>query len=159
MTATGSAASYKLPLERLLQGREIDWRDATELVAEIARDGAELTLRQAAGQALPILRVAAQSILDDGSHEAARRRLTMVLDVLITLTTPRFGRRGLAPKPLSDDQRARRLLGLPIDGPLSGAEIHGAFRRAAKLVHPDAGGSAEAFRELSAAQQMLLNTR
>ncbi|MGJ4943274.1 J domain-containing protein [Bradyrhizobium sp. HKCCYLS1011] len=158
MAATTSAISYKFALERLLQAPEIDWHEAAELVSQIARDSSELTLRQAASQALPIVRAAATSLTDDGTDDAARRRLLVVLDVLIELTAPRFGRRGIKPKPLSPDQHARKLLGLPIDGPLSGAEIHGAFRRAAKLMHPDMGGSAEAFRELAAAQDVLLKT-
>jgi hypothetical protein len=147
---------YFKAVERLLQADHIDWAEAAELVGEIARDSAEVTLRQAASQALPILRSAAHHGADHTTHDAARRRLVVVLDVLFELTTPRFGRRGAAPKPLSAEQRARKLLGLPIDGPLSGPEIHGAFRRAAKVMHPDAGGSEGAFRELAAAQEMLM---
>jgi hypothetical protein len=148
---------FKSAVERLLAAGPLDWSEAIDLVSEIAHDSAEVTLRQAASQALPILRAAAGFGADHTTHEAARRRLFVVLDVLIELTTPRFGRRGAAPKPLSADQRARRLLGLPIDGPLSGPEIHGAFRRAAKIMHPDAGGSEDAFRELAAAQDVLMN--
>ena len=144
-------------VERLLQSDPIDWPEAFELVSEIARGSAEVTLRQAASQALPILRSAAHHGADHTTQDAARRRLLVVLDVLIELTTPRFGRRAAAPKPLSAEQRARRLLGLPIDGALSRPEIHGAFRRAAKIMHPDAGGSEGAFRELAAAQDILMN--
>ncbi|WP_315762802.1 MULTISPECIES: J domain-containing protein [unclassified Bradyrhizobium] len=158
-TTTISAASLRAGLERLLQAPEIDWQEAAELVSEIARDSSELALRQAAGQALSIVRAAAMSLADHATQEAARRRLLVVLDVLVELTAPRFGRRGIQPKPLSPDQRARKLLGLPIDGPLSSAEIRGAFRRAAKLMHPDTGGSAEAFRELAAAQDALMKAR
>ena len=144
-------------LERLLQAGQLDWRDAIALVDDIARLSSDVTLRQAATQALPILRSASGFGADHVTPDAARRRLIVVLDVLIELTTPRFGRRDAKPKPLSPDQRARKLLGLPIDGALSAPEIHGAFRRAAKTVHPDAGGSAAAFRELVAAQDMLMN--
>jgi hypothetical protein len=149
--------SYFKAVERLLQSDPIDWAEAIDLISAIARDSAEVTLRQAAGQALPILRSAAHHGADDATHDAARRRLIVVLDVLFELTTPRFGRRSAAPKPLSAEQRARKLLGLPIDGPLSRPEIHGAFRRAAKIMHPDAGGSEGAFRELAAAQDVLMN--
>jgi hypothetical protein len=148
--------SFKSALERLLQADPIDWPEAVELASDIAHRSTEVTLRQAASQALPILRAAAAFAADHTTHEAARRRLVVVLEVLIELTTPRFGRRGAAPKPLSPEQRARKLLGLPIDGPLSGPEIHGAFRRAAKIMHPDAGGSEDAFRELAAAQDVLM---
>jgi hypothetical protein len=149
-------AAWKSDIERLLQADAIDWRDVVTLVDEIARQSPDKTLRQAATQAMPILRSATGFAADHVTIDAARRRLHVVLDVLIELTTPRFGRRGAKPKPLSPDQHARKLLGLPIDGLLSGPEIHTAFRRAAKTMHPDAGGSEEAFRELVAAQDMLV---
>lgn len=154
--AEPSSTAWKAELERLLQADQLDWRDAVTLVGDIARSSSDVILRQAATQALPILRSAAGLGADHVTLEAARRRLIVVLDVLIELTTPRFGRRGAKPKPLSPDQRARKLLGLPIDGALSVSEIHGAFRRAAKTMHPDAGGSETAFRELVAAQDVLM---
>ncbi len=154
--AEPSSAAWKAAIERLLQANPIDWRDAVALVDDIARLSVEPTLRQAATQALPILRSAAGFGADTITHDAARRRLIIVLDVLIELTTPRFGRRGAQPKPLTPDQHARKLLGLPISGALSAPEIHGAFRRAAKTMHPDAGGSEQAFRELVAAQDELM---
>ncbi|MGH6717165.1 MAG: J domain-containing protein, partial [Bradyrhizobium sp.] len=55
------------------------------------------------------------------------------------------------------EERARKALGLPLGRPLVCAEIHRAFRRAAKSMHPDAGGSEQAFRELIAAQDVLLH--
>jgi hypothetical protein len=148
--------SFRAAVERLLQAQAIDWPEAFDLVSRIARDAGEAPLRQAAGQALPILRTATVYGADQATLDAARRRLMIVFDVLFELTTPRFGRRGARPKPLSPDQGARRLLGLPVDGPLSGADIHGAFRRAAKLMHPDAGGSEAAFLQLAAARDMLM---
>jgi hypothetical protein len=151
-----STAAWKSAIERLLQADAIDWRDAAVVIGDIGRLSADVTLRQAATQAMPILRSATAFAADNATLDAARRRLIVVLDVLIELTTPRFGRRGARPKPLNPDQRARKLLGLPIDGVLSGPEIRGAFRRAAKTKHPDAGGSEEAFRELVAAQDMLM---
>jgi hypothetical protein len=151
-----STAAWKSAIERLLQADAIDWRDTVTLIDEIARRSRDAILRQAATQAMPILRSATGFAADDVTLDAARRRLIVVLDVLIELTTPRFGRRGATPKPLSPDQRARKLLGLPIDGLLSGPEIHSAFRRAAKTSHPDMGGSEEAFRELVAAQDILI---
>jgi hypothetical protein len=151
-----STAAWKFAIERLLQADAIDWRDAVSLVDDIARLSRDLTLKQAAMQAMPILRSATGFAADNITIDAARRRLIVVLDVLIDLTTPRFGRRGATPKPLSPDQHARKLLGLPISGALSAPEIRGAFRRAAKTTHPDAGGSEEAFRELVAAQDMLM---
>jgi len=154
--AEHSSAAWKSALERLLQADQLDWRDAITLAGDIARLSSDVTLRQAATQALPILRSASGLGADHLTLDAARRRLIVVLDVLIELTTPRFGRRGAKPKRLSPDQRARKLLGLPIDGALSAPEIHSAFRRAAKTMHPDAGGSETAFRELVAAQDVLM---
>ena len=154
--ADTSNALWKSAIERLLQAGSIDWRDAITLIDEIARQSSDVTLRQAATQAMPILRSATGFAGVHASQDAARRRLIIVLDVLIELTTPRFGRRGAAPKPLSPDQRARKLLGLPTEGAVSAPEIRAAFRRAAKIVHPDAGGSEGAFRELVAAQDMLM---
>jgi hypothetical protein len=154
--AEPSSTAWKSALERLLQADQLDWRDAVTLVDDIARLSSDVTLRQAATQALPILRSAAGLSADHVTLDAAKRRLIVVLDVLIELTTPRFGRRGAKPKPLSPDQRARKLLGLPIDGTLSAPEIRSAFRRAAKTMHPDAGGSEAAFRELVAAQDVLM---
>lgn len=151
-----STAAWKTAIERLLQADAIDWRDAVTVIGDIARQSGDVTLRQAATQAMPILRNATGFAADSVTLDAARRRLIVVLDVLIVLTTPRFGRRGAKPKPLSPGQRARKLLGLPIDGLLSAPEIRAAFRRAAKTMHPDAGGSEEAFRELVAAQDMLM---
>ncbi|WP_407156009.1 J domain-containing protein [Bradyrhizobium sp. STM 3557] len=154
--AKPSSAVWKSVLERLLQVDQLDWHEAVTLVGDIARLSPDMTLRQAATQALPILRSAASLSADHVTLDAARRRLIVVLDVLIELTTPRFGRRGAKPKPLSPEQRARKLLGLPIDGILSAPDIHSAFRRAAKTMHPDAGGSESAFRELVAAQDVLM---
>jgi hypothetical protein len=151
-----SNAAWKVAIERLLQTDAIDWRDAVSLVDDIARLSRDVILKQAATQAMPILRSATGFAADHVTIDAARRRLMVVLDVLIDLTTPRFGRRGATPKPLSPDQHARKLLGLPISGALSAPEIHTAFRRAAKTTHPDAGGSEEAFRELVAAQDRLM---
>jgi hypothetical protein len=154
--ADPSSAAWKTAIERLLQTDPTDWRDAVALVDDIARLSSDVTLRQAAMQALPILRSATAYAADAVTLDAARRRLIVVLDVLIELTTPRFGRRSARPKPLTPDQHARKLLGLPIDGALSAPEIHSAFRRAAKTMHPDAGGSEAAFRELVAAQDELM---
>jgi curved DNA-binding protein CbpA len=72
------------------------------------------------------------------------------------LTLPRFGKRDAAPASLSAEEHYRQLLGLPLDRRLSAPEIHRAFKRAAKTAHPDAGGDAQAFLELSAARDALM---
>ena len=51
------------------------------------------------------------------------------------------------------------MLGLPLGGRLAATEIHQAFRRTAKRVHPDAGGSQHAFLALAAARDALMRAR
>jgi curved DNA-binding protein CbpA len=53
----------------------------------------------------------------------------------------------------------RQLLGLPLGRRLSGVEIHQAYKRVAKTAHPDAGGNAREFLELSAARDALMKER
>jgi hypothetical protein len=55
-----------------------------------------------------------------------------------------------------DDQEYREILNLPMEGALETAEINAAFRRAAKLAHPDAGGSDEDYRSITEARDALL---
>jgi hypothetical protein len=88
---------------------------------------------------------------------AAQRRLAVILDVLHDLTAPRFGRRSGKPKKLSSEDRARKVLGLPLAVQLTCEDINQAYRRAAKGMHPDQGGSAEAFMELAAARDILIH--
>jgi hypothetical protein len=57
------------------------------------------------------------------------------------------------------EQQHRRLLGLPFERQLSDPEIQQGYKRAAKRLHPDAGGSAHEFNELSAARDALLRVR
>ena len=150
---------WKASVERLLSAAEIDWREAARLATEIAGNAADALLRQAATQAIPILRNAAQGPAEHGVAPGARRRFVILLDVLQQLATPRFGMRRARPKPLTAEERARKVLQLPLDKSLAVPEIRQAFRRAAKMVHPDAGGSEEAFRELIAAHEMLMQPR
>jgi hypothetical protein len=149
--------SWKLSVERLLSAAEVDWQEAARLAAEIAGKATDAMLRQAATQAIPILRSAAQSGSDHSVTLGARRRLGILLDVLQELSLPRFGMRSVLPKRLTAEERARKLLNLPLGKSLAVAEIRQAFRRAAKSVHPDAGGSEEAFLELIAAQDVLMH--
>lgn len=148
--------SWKLALERLRSADDADWAEAGRLVAEIVRTGTDTMLRQAAEQALPVLRQAADND-DDGVTLAARRRVGVILDVVHDLTAPRFGRRNAAPKKLSREDRARKMLGLPLAVQLTCDDINQAYRRAAKDMHPDQGGSAQAFIDLSAARDILIH--
>ncbi|MCS3726985.1 J domain-containing protein [Bradyrhizobium betae] len=148
--------SWKLALERLRSAQSVDWAEAGRLVAEIVRMSPDATLRQAAEQALPVLRQA----VDNDDHSvtmAAQRRVGVVLEVVHGLTAPRFGRRNATPKKLSSEDRARRMLGLPLAVQLTCEDINQAYRRAAKSTHPDHGGDAQAFIDLAAARDILIH--
>ena len=147
---------WQLDLERIRQADAPDWGEAARLAEVMARTGADLLLRQAAAQAVPILRHAAAAAADPVIAEAARRRLGVILEVLHGLTAPKFGRRDIPLQPPAPEQQHRQLLGLPLDCRLSAPEIHRAWKRAAKSAHPDAGGSAQAFLALSAAREALI---
>ena len=134
--------SWKAALERLRTASAVDWTEAGRLAAEIARLSSDVTLRQAAEQGIPILRQAA---------------LDVILDVIHNLAAPRFGRRNALPKKMSSEDRARRTLGLPLAVQLTCADIHQAYRRLAKTMHPDHGGSEQAFLELATARDILIH--
>jgi hypothetical protein len=150
---------WKLGVERICSAAAPDYREAARLAAEMAGASGETVLRQAASQALPILRAASASSADPVTRDAARRRLGVIGDVLHTLGTQQFGRRGTDGKPLAPGERYREMLGLPPGRRLSGPEIHQAYKRAAKRAHPDAGGNARDFLELSAARDALMKER
>ena len=149
-------SDWKHGVERLLADADPDYGEALLIAEEIARTGDPPTLRQAATQALPSFRNASLNEADGGTKAVARRRLGIIRDVLHSLTFPRFGKRSGAPKLLTPEQRHRQMLGLPQDRRLSAPEIHQAFKHAAKTVHPDAGGSAAEFLEISAARDALI---
>ena len=148
---------WQLEIERVWSAEAPDWSEAARLAEVMARTGDEALLRQAATQALPILRHAAAGGADREVTDAARRRLGVIREALHELTTPRFGRRDVPVQPLTPQQLHRQLLGLPPERRLSVPEIHRAFKRAAKTAHPDAGGSAQAFQALSAAREALIS--
>ncbi|OAF13303.1 molecular chaperone DnaJ [Bradyrhizobium centrolobii] len=148
--------TWKLALERLRSAESADWVETGRLVAEIVRMSSDTMLRQAAEQALPVLRQA----VDNDDHSvtlAAQRRIGVVLEVILGLTAPRFGRRNALPKKLSTEERARRTLGLPLAVQLTFEDINQAYRRAAKGMHPDQGGTAQAFIDLAAARDILIH--
>ena len=152
----GKLGEWQLELERIWQADAPDWSEAARLVDVMARTSGEVLLRQAAAQALPILRHAAAVTTDPDITGAARRRLGIIREVLHTLATPKFGRRDIPVKELALEEKYRQLLGLPLDRRLSAPEIHRAWKRAAKSAHPDAGGSVQAFQALSAAREALI---
>jgi hypothetical protein len=147
---------WKRDADRLWSASRFDVREAAVLAAEIARHGADQGLRQAAAQALPSLRGACLKTSDQMSRNVARRRFGTIRDALHTLDAPRFGKRAAVP---ASEQQHRRLLGLPAERQLSEPEIQQGYKRAAKRLHPDAGGSAREFTELSAARDALMKQR
>ena len=152
-------AEWKLELDRLWSAHAPDYDEAVRLAQQIANAGEEETLRQAASQALPILRCATHEDADHATRDAARRRLGVIREVLSALTTPQFGKRTAALKTLTPEECCRELLGLPLDRRLSEGEIHHAYKLLAKRAHPDAGGNAEAFLKISAAHDVLMKER
>jgi hypothetical protein len=150
---------WKLGIERLWRAAALDYRAAERLAAEISTGSADAQLRQAATQALPSLRNASLENADRSTQDEARRRLGAVRDILQALDDSGFGRRGVAPKPLTPEQRYREMLGLPLGRRLARAEIHRAYKRAAKQAHPDVGGNAQDFLALTAAQEALMKEK
>ena len=150
-------SEWKLGIDRIWSATAPDYHEAACLAAEIAGAAKDVMLRQAATQALPILRSASHAVADQDTIEAARRRLGIVREVLHTLNEPRFGKREVAAKVPTPEERYRQMLGLPFDRGLSVAEIHRAFKRGAKTAHPDGGGNARAFLELTAARDALMH--
>jgi hypothetical protein len=150
---------WKFELERIWSAHAPDYSEAVRLVQHIAGTSEEAMLRQAASQALPILRGAAFADADHLTRDAARRRLGVIREVLLTLSTPQFGKRQEAVKQPTPEERYRNLLGLPLGCRLTETEIHHAYKRRAKHAHPDAGGNVEAFLKLSAARDALMEER
>ena len=152
-------AEWKVDIERIWASHAPDHGEAVRLAAHIARASDDATLRQAASQALPILRGAAHEDADQVTRDAARRRLGVIRDVLLMLTTPQFGKRASAVQFPTPEEYHRQLLGLPLGRRLSDTEIHRAYKLLAKRAHPDAGGNVEAFLKLSAAHDALMKER
>lgn len=152
-------AKWKLGVERIWSAAAPDYGEAARLATHMASASEEAILRQAATQALRILRSASSDEADQDTRDAARRRLGVIRDVLQTLTTPQFGRRQTVAKLPTPAEYHRQLLGLPLGRRLSGAEIHRAYKRVARSAHPDGGGSAREFLELCAARDALMKER
>jgi hypothetical protein len=152
-------SEWKRSLDRFWSTAAPDYLDAARLIAEIAHGSDDNTLRQAAVQAMPSLRGATLKKAGQSSKDLARRRLRIVRDILHELTAPQFGKRRTTPRLLTPEERHRQLLGLPLGGRLANAEIHQAYKRAAKTAHPDGGGNARVFHELSAARDALMKER
>jgi len=150
--------TWKALADRFWQADAPDYREAAQLTAEIATAGDD-ALRHAAMQALPSLRHAVSKRADRSARDLAARRFSVVRDRLHALTAPRFGRRGGETGPLTPQERNRQMLGLPLDRPVSAPEIQQAYKRVAKALHPDGGGSARDFVGLLEARDALMKER
>jgi hypothetical protein len=64
---------WKLAIERFAVAAAPDFREVALLVGEIAETSTNMTLRQAASQALPSLRNAAARSADQATKDIARR--------------------------------------------------------------------------------------
>src|SRR5450755_3689231 len=106
-------SEWKHSVELIWSAATPDHGEAACLAAEISRASEETILRQAAAQALPILRSASPEDADRSTQDAARRRLGVIREVLHTLTTPKFGKRESAMKLRTPEECHRQLLGLP----------------------------------------------
>jgi hypothetical protein len=149
---------WKALADHFWQAAAPDYNEAARLTAEIASAGDE-ALRHAAAQALPSLRNATGKRADRSARDLARRRFSAVRDRLHTLTVPRFGKRGGDTGPLTPQERNRQMLGLPLDRHVSAPEIQQAYKRTAKTLHPDGGGSARDFVGLLEARDALMKER
>ncbi|MEN3348759.1 MAG: hypothetical protein V7632_2394 [Bradyrhizobium sp.] len=147
---------WKLAIDRFREASAPDYGEMARMVAEIAAADIDETLRHAAAQVLPIARQAAQKSADRRTRAMALRRLGIISDALHMLSAPRFGRRGVAPRVVTQEDQYRQLLGLPLGRRLDPTEIHQAYKRVAKTVHPDGGGNGPAFLELAAARDALM---
>jgi hypothetical protein len=147
---------WKHALDELWSAPVLDHIEAAKVVAEIVRHSVDPALGEAAAQALPSLRAAALSRAEGRTKQIASRRLGAIRDMLHALDAPRFGKRQSGGEALSPQDRYRIILGLPLGRRLFGPEIKEAFKRAAKNVHPDAGGSERDFIELKAARDELI---
>lgn len=106
--------TWKLALGRFSQDPAPDYREIARLVTEMAVSD-EITLRQAATQAMPSLRNAMAKKSDHVAREIVRRRLGLIQAALHALTAPQFGKRSVAPKVPAPEERYRQMLGLPLD--------------------------------------------
>ena len=149
-------SEWKVEIDRIWSADAPDYGEAVRIASHMAAAGEEAVVRQAASQALPILRGAAHDDADQITRNAARRRLGMLRDVLHAFITPQFGKRQVSVKLPTPEEHYRQLLGLPLGRRLSNVEIHRAYKLVAKHVHPDAGGNVKAFLELSAARDALM---
>jgi hypothetical protein len=63
------------------------------------------------------------------------------------------------PNSVSKEAEYRKLLNIPADGPVHKEEVILAYRKLAKVYHPDVGGSEEDFKRITKAKDELISSR
>ena len=147
---------WKVRIDRLRTAQSVNWVEAQVVANDIARTSSNAVLRDAAEQALPLLHRAATESDDRDLVAAALRCLGGIAEAMNGRSAPRFGQRSVPPARVNHEDHARKALGLPPVVQLSHADVNQAYRRMVKIVHPDHGGSEQAFLELTAARNTLI---
>ena len=155
--------AWRVAADELWAAKPLPFAEAGRLLAEIRRAG-DPQLRSAAEQALPSTRRAIERTPGPFERSVARKRFGAVRDALHTLTSTHFGRqkatrtaRPPSPPISPEEIGSRQLLGVSTQGALTRADIQAAYKRSARVVHPDTGGDAERFYELTQARVALLD--
>lgn len=153
---TDQLAEWKASYDRVIAAPDFDCEAATALVSEIQKFAPDPILMDAAMQALSNLRLACTSQSGQVIRVEAESRFRQVGPILEFLSKPRFGKRNEITQSQSFEDSCRALLGLPFGRRLFGPEINLAYKREAKLAHPDAGGNPQDFLALTQARDALL---
>jgi hypothetical protein len=146
---------WKVAADNLWSADAFNVNAAALLVAQMAHESENPSLRNAAAQALPSYVRPASRAPGRGQRDLARRRFGTVRDCLHSLSAPRFGKR-TDDVETAQERQYRQLMGLPLDRRLNAPEIHRAYKTTAKKMHPDVGGDERLFLELCAARDILM---
>jgi hypothetical protein len=136
----------------LFARRPVDRGAALTLCLEICRIERDSALGVQACRAYAALRRSQGEAASDLSIRSSMRELEAVRLALVEAQRKPFGKCTATGSLILE----RRLLSLPLAGPLRADEINAAFRVAAHDSHPDHGGTADRFITLLAARDALL---
>jgi len=153
---TDRSEYWKIRIDRLRAAQSVNWIEAHAVANDIVCTSSNAALRNAAEHALPLLHRAAAESDDRDLVAAALCCLGRIAEAMNGRSVPCFGQRSVPPERVNHEDRARRALGLPLVVQLSHADVNEAYRRMVKTMHPDHGGSEQAFLELTAARDTLI---